>query len=182
MQLKIAELSDISEVLNLQYKYQVDSIMEDDKKDGFVTTSFTRQDLANLINNEHGLFIAKKEGIVVAYVMAASWEYWSTWPIFDFMIKNLSNLVYRGHVLTTENSYQYGPICIEKSVRGSGVLESIFNFSKYEMSKKYHILITFVNKTNARSYEAHSRKLSLDVIQEFEFNNNVYYEMACSTK
>jgi hypothetical protein len=42
--------------------------------------------------------------------------------------------------------------------------------------------VTFVNKTNNRSYEAHTRKLGLDVIQEFEFNNNLYYEMACLTK
>ena len=42
--------------------------------------------------------------------------------------------------------------------------------------------VTFVNKTNSRSYEAHTRKLGLDVIQELEFNNNRYYEMACLTK
>lgn len=49
------------------------------------------------------------------------------------------------------------------------------------MAKRFPILVTFVNKTNERSYAAHTRKLGLDVIQEFEFNNNIYYEMACLT-
>ena len=76
---------------------------------------------------------------------------------------------------------KYGPICIDKSVRGSGVLEKIFDFSREHMSKKYPILVTFINKINPRSYEAHVRKLGLSVIQEFEFNNNSYYELVYDT-
>ena len=43
MQLKVAELNDIDGILKLHYKYQIDSIKEDDKKDGFVTTAFTKE-------------------------------------------------------------------------------------------------------------------------------------------
>lgn len=181
MQLKVAELSEIDDVLELHYKYQVDSISEEDKKDGFITTAFTKDELVDLALNEKGLFIATAEGRVVAYVMAASWEYWSAWPIFEFMMHDLANLKYRGKILDTDNSYQYGPICIDGSARGSGVLEKIFTFAKEEMSKKYPIMVTFINKTNTRSYEAHTRKLGLDVLQQFEFNNNHYYELACLT-
>lgn len=182
IKLKTAELSDLDDVLELHYRYQVDSIAEQDKKDGFVTTPFTMEELTDLINKEKGLFIAEKDGRVVAYVMAASWEFWSKWPMFAFMIKNLPNLKYQGHTLSTENSYQYGPICIDKSIRGTGVLEQIFGFAKEKMSGRFPILVTFVNKKNSRSYEAHTRKLGLDVIKEFEFNNNLYYEMVCLTK
>jgi len=181
MQLKNAELSEIDDVLKLHYRYQVDSIAAEDKADGFVTTPFTKEQMADLINKENGLFIAKKDDVVVAYVMAASWNFWSVWPMFAFMINALPNLEYRGKKLSIENSYQYGPICIDKSVRGTGLLEAIFEFSKNKMSKKFPILVTFVNKTNERSYQAHKRKLGLDVIQEFEFNGNNYYEMACLT-
>jgi hypothetical protein len=181
LQLKNAELSEIDDILKLHYRYQVDSIADKDKTIGFVTTSFTIEQLAELINKENGLFIVKKNNVVVAYVMAASWEFWSVWPMFAFMINALPSLEYRGKQLSTENSYQYGPICIDKSVRGTGVLEAIFEFVKIKMSKNFPILVTFVNKTNERSYQAHKRKLQLDVIQEFEFNGNSYYEIACFT-
>jgi hypothetical protein len=182
MQLKNAELSEIDDVLKLHYKYQIDSIAEEDKADGFVTTPFTKEQMKGLIQKENGLFIAKIDGQVVAYAMAASWGFWSVWPMFEYMINNLPSLAYRGQTLSIENSYQYGPICIDKSVRGTGVLEKVFEFAKNKMSERYPILVTFVNKDNERSYQAHKRKLGLEVIQEFKFDGNNYYEMVCLTK
>lgn len=181
MQLKIATLEDIPQVLKLHSKYQVDSILEEDKKDGFVTTAFTKEQLTQIINEEQGLFIAVKDDEVVAYVMAASWQFWSVWPMFAHMIKDLPNLEYMGQTLSVDNSYQYGPVCVDKSVRGSGVLEVIFDFAREQMAQRYPILVTFINKINPRSYEAHTRKLGLEVIQEFEFNNNNYYELVYDT-
>ncbi|MBU0632497.1 GNAT family acetyltransferase [bacterium] len=181
MKLKIAEIGDIDKVLKLHFKYQIDSIKEEDKKDGFVTTAFTKEQLKELIEKEQGLFIALKDDEVVAYVMSASWQFWSAWPIFAFMIEDLHNIEYAGKKLSIDNSYQYGPVCVDKSVRGSGVLEAIFDFAREQMSKKYPILVTFINKINPRSFEAHTRKIGLEVVKEFSFNNNNYYELAYDT-
>ncbi len=181
MILKIAQLNDIDGILKLHSKYQIDTIKDEDKKDGFVTTPFTKEQLADIINKEQGIFIALDGQEVIGYVMSASWGYWSKWPMFAFMIEDLPNLTYLGKTLSVENSYQYGPVAIDKRVRGTGVLEQLFDFALESMSKKYDILVTFVNKINPRSYQAHKRKLGLDVIQEFEFNNNQYYEMVFDT-
>jgi len=181
MEYKVATLEDIEATLKLHAKYQIDSIKEEDKKDGFVTTAFTKEELTPLIEQEQGLFIAKEGDEVLAYVMSASWQFWSKWAMFQHMIKELPSLEYKGVQLSVENSYQYGPICIDKSVRGTEVLPRIFHFALEHMAKRYPILITFVNHINPRSYHAHVRKLGLDVIQEFEFNGNRYWEMACET-
>jgi len=181
MELKIAEQSDIDATLRLHKKYQIDTIAEEDKKDGFVTTAFTHENLSELIRREQGLFLVKEQEVVLAYVMAGSWHYWSKWAMFEHMIADLENLEYLGQTLTRRNSYQYGPICIDKSIRGSGVLEKIFNFAREVMSQKYPILVTFVNKQNPRSFAAHKRKLGLEVIQEFSYNGNEYYEMVYDT-
>lgn len=182
IELKLAQHSDIDDVLTLHYRYQVDSIAEEDRADGFVTTPFTKEQMADLIEQEQGLFIAKADNQIIAYVMAASWHFWSAWPMFAFMIKELPKLEYAGQQLSVKNSYQYGPVCVDKSVRGTGVLEQLFEFALHKMSARFPVLVTFVNKINPRSYQAHTRKLKLDVIQEFEYNNNHYYEMACLTK
>ncbi len=182
MEIRLARLEDIPEVLELHFKYQVDSIRDEDKKDGFITTAFTQAQMVELIESESGLSIVKIKGRIVAYAMAASWSFWSRWPLFEQMIKALPDLSYQGVTLSTENSYQYGPVCVDKSVRGQGVFEAIFEFSLQEMSSKYPFLITFVNKINPRSLAAHTRKAQLDVIQEFSFNHNQYYELACLTK
>ena len=181
MEYKIAQIKDIEKVLELHSKYQIDTIRQEDKKDGFITTAFTKEQMVDLITLEQGLFIAIENEKIVAYVMSASWKFWSRWPMFAFMMEDLPNLEYLGQKLTVQNSYQYGPVCVDKEYRGSGVLEKIFDFARENMAKRFPILVTFINKINPRSYEAHTKKLKLEVIKEFSYNNNNYYELVYDT-
>lgn len=181
MEYKLAQIEDIEKVLELHFKYQIDSIKEEDKKDGFITTAFTKEQMKDLIEIEQGLFIAVKDEVIVAYVMSASWNFWSRWPMFAHMIKDLPNLEYLGQKLSINNSYQYGPVCVDKGYRGKKILENLFEFARVNMSKKYPILVTFINKINKRSFEMHKRKIGLEVIKEFSFNNNHYYELVYDT-
>ena len=172
-----ATLADIPAVGKLQERYHVSTISDEDKSDGFVTTLFTDEQFKELIENENGLAIACDGDKVVGYAMAASWEYWSAWPLFAYMIEDLPNTEYLGKTLSTENSYQYGPIAIDKAYRGTDVLPNLFEFSRIQMKDRYPIMITFINQINPRSYRAHTKKLGLDLIKTFEFNNNQYYEL-----
>ena len=181
MEYKIAQIKDIEKVLELHSKYQIDSIKQEDKKDGFITTAFTKEQMVDLITLEQGLFIAVENNRLVAYVMSASWKFWSRWPMFAFMMEDLPNLEYLGQKLSVQNSYQYGPVCVDKEYRGSGVLEKLFDFARENMAKRFPILVTFINKINPRSYEAHTKKLKLEVIKEFSYNNNNYYELVYDT-
>ena len=60
-------------------------------------------------------------------------------------------------------------------------LEKLFDFARENMAKRFPILVTFINKINPRSYEAHTKKLKLEVIKEFSYNNNNYYELVYDT-
>lgn len=180
MEYRNATLNDIPEVAKLQEKYHVSTISEEDKPDGFVTTLFTKEQFKRLIKDENGLAIACDGENIVGYAMAASWEYWSEWPLFQHMIKDLPITTYMGQKLSMENSYQYGPICVHRDYRNSDVFPNLFEFSRTQMEKRYPILITFINQINPRSYKAHT-KIGLDVIKPFEFNNNQYYELGYDT-
>ncbi len=180
MQLKIADNNDIEGIFSLHSKYQIDTILDEDKKDGFVTTAFSKEQLGEIIEQEQGIFVAIDQNEIVAYVMSASWQYWSSWPIFQHMIENLPKLSYLGQALSVHNSYQYGPVCVDKRVRGSGVLEKLFNFALESMQKRYPILVTFINTINPRSHAAHSR-MGLEVICKFQFKGNHYYELVYDT-
>lgn len=176
MEYRNAKLEDIEAVSLLQEQYHVSTISDEDRPDGFVTTLFTHDQFKELIEKENGLAIACDGDRIIGYAMAASWEYWSAWPLFQYMIRDLENMTYLGQKLNTENSYQYGPIAVHKDYRGTDVFPNLFEFSRREMKKRYPILVTFINQINPRSYAAHS-KLELDVIKEFEFNNNHYYAL-----
>ncbi len=175
-----AKVEDIEKVSSLQRRYHINTISDEDKPDGFVTTLFTYDQFKEIIEKENGLAIACDGDDIVGYAMAASWDYWSKWPLFVHMIKDLDSTNYLGKDLTVENSYQYGPIAIHTDYRGTLVLPNLFEFSRTQMKDKYPIMITFINQINTRSMRAHE-KLGLDIIKEFEFNNNKYYELGYDT-
>lgn len=180
--MRIANVNDIDGVIRLQQQYHINSIQETERAQGFVTTAFTSQQLRDLIEQENGLFVAVDKGIVIAYIMTASWQYWSSWPVQAQMMSILDQYALDGSPITLHNSYQYGPICIANSHRGSGLLEAFFDYALQVMSQRYDILVTFVNTINQRSMAAHLHKLQLNQLGEFEVNANRYAWLACLTK
>ena len=180
MEYRLAQIEDIPAVSQLQKLYHVSTISKKDKPDGFVTTLFTDEQFKELIEKENGLTIACHGDRVIGYAMAASWKYWSAWPLFQHMIADLPNMVYMGKTLTQENTYQYGPIAVHSDYRGTDVFPNLFETSRLEMKKRYPILVTFINKINPRSLRAHE-KLEVEIIKEFQFNNNYYYALGYDT-
>jgi len=181
MECRKAELDDLDAVLELQSKYHISAIKDEDKSDGFVTTLFTKEQLQQLILKENGLFLLTDGLKIAGYAMSGSWVYWKKWPMFQHMINDLNKLSFLGQTLNTVNSYQYGPICIDKLYRGTGALEMLFDFACSQMAQRFPILVTFVNKANPRSVAAHEKKLGLEIIQEFNYNGNQYLELAFDT-
>lgn len=181
MEIRQALPQDIDSVMRLHQRYHIDSISETLKPDGFVTTNFTPQQLQDLVLKEKGITIAVENGEVFAYAMAASWQFWSAWPFFTHMIGELPKNRFKGVALDEFNSYQYGPVCVDASKRGTGLFQQVFFASLHSMAGRYPTMVTFINKVNKRSFAAHTGKVPLDVVGTFQFNGNDYYMLACST-
>ncbi len=181
IQLEIAKENDVEGVLSLQKLYLVSNLTEEEKKSGFVTTPFTAELLIYVINNE-GLFIAKDNGKIIAYVFAESWNFFSQYPIFEYMISLFPRLKFLDFEINATSSFQYGPICIDKKYRGQGLINSLFEFMRIHTVKRYPLGVTFINKTNVPSLKAHTEKLNWTVIDDFQFNDNHYYILAYDMK
>lgn len=181
MDIRLATPGDIGDVMMLLKKYHINSIQAADKPDGFVTTNMSPRQMEALIVQEQGITIAKEKNAIVGFAMAGSWEYWSEWPLFAHMIQKLPEHALGGQILSAKNTYQYGPICVDKSVRGSGVFERIFHFSLHSMHERFPTMVTFINQINHRSYAAHTKKVHMSTVGTFQFNGNDYYMLACPT-
>ncbi|MFK7770481.1 MAG: GNAT family acetyltransferase [Saprospiraceae bacterium] len=181
MDSRLATTHDIHQVMALQKENLFANLSESEREDGYVTTPFTYAQIREIIGQK-GLFVTEMKGEIAAYVFAGSWKYFSQWKMFKVMIASLPKLIFDGKRLNTQNTFQYGPICIHKKYRGNGILESIFEKMRLEMVKKYPISITFINKENKRSLFAHTQKLNWDIIDEFEFNNNTYLTLGFDMK
>ena len=180
MIIRIAAKLDIEEILNLQSSNLHSNLSPAELADGFVTTPITVEQIKTILAQK-GLFVAEQNNKVVGYAYAGSWDYFSQWKIFPYMLSRLTQIHFQGQTISANNSFQYGPVCIAKSLRGSGVFPQLFATMRSHLANKYPIGITFINQINQRSLKAH-QKLNLKIIDEFEFNQNKYYSLAFPTE
>lgn len=179
---RLANPIDIPGILSLQDRYLYRNLDEVERQKGFVTTPFTIPQIEEIMA-QNGLFIAKNENDdIIAYAFAGSWNYFEQWEIFNFMVARFPQLSFHGKEITTGNSFQYGPVCIDERYRGKGVLNQLFETMRIELVKKYPISITFINKINVISEKAHTKKLGWEIIDTFEFNSNTYIGLAFDMK
>jgi hypothetical protein len=172
--------SDFEGILDLQSRNLYANIAASALAGGFVTTPFT-PDLLRQLLTQSGVFVAEVEGEIIGYVLAGDWEFFSQWEIFRLMMARLPKLKFQGRELTVDRTFQYGPVCIDATLRGSNLLPELYTLMRSSFAQKFPIGITFINKINARSFAAHNRKLRLEVIDEFEFNDNSFYTLAFLT-
>ncbi|PSB41834.1 GNAT family acetyltransferase [Chamaesiphon polymorphus] len=177
---RIAKESDFEGILDLQSRNLYNKLSAAELKDGFVMTPFT-PDLLKQLLLQSGVFVAEDTGTIVGYLLAGDWEFFSQWGIFEVMIARLPKLRVEGKEVTVDRSFQYGPICIDRSIRGSGSFPQLFDVMRSSFAPKFPIGVTFINKLNSRSFAAHTRKLDLEVVDEFEFNGNYFYTLAFLT-
>ncbi len=174
------DASHIEGFLTLQEENLLSNIEESEHEHGFVTTPFTAEQLQKLIKREH-VFVALDEDAVIGYIVCASWQYLSRYPIFEYMVSLFDDVEWKGRDVTDDNSYQYGPVCLHKDYRGRGILIEFFQYVKKRMAQHYPYAMTFVNTRNKRSANAHMNKLQLDYIQEFRFKGQRYHMLGFET-
>lgn len=174
IKISAATYDDIPSMLLLQSKYLVSNMTDEEKKQGFVTTPFTVDQLKKVIDLQ-GLYVAKIDERVIGYAFGAGWDYFSEWPIFPYMTSRFHTLPpFKNIQITDTNSFQYGPICIDEEYRGTGLLNQLFEAMRLGLRERFPISVTFINKINERSAAAHTKKLDWEIINEFSFNNNNY--------
>jgi hypothetical protein len=79
-------------------------------------------------------------------------------------------------ILTLQSKNLYINLSIEE--RAHGFVTTPFTI----FAPRFPIGVTFINKLNPRSLKAHTHKLNLKVIDEFEFKGNSYHGLAFLTK
>ena len=186
IQVRLAEVGDIEGIRALMKKYHRDTISDEDRPDGFVTTAITDGQLTELIQKERGVMIIAEpsdEGPdkVLGFCFAAPWEFWTAWPLFRHMIGIIPDYEFEGKKIRIEETYQYGPVCVDRSLRGTGAFEDLFFASLGQFRDRYPVMLTFVNQINKRSENAHNNKAGMETLGTFGFDGNQYYLMGIRT-
>ncbi len=179
MKILQATAEHIEAILQLQEKYHVSNLTEAEKQTkGFVTMKVTHEQFVHL-TSKGGVFIAvANSGALAAYALTSDWAYYNQWAIIQQMASVLHDFSLENSAITTENSFQYGPVCIDEVFRGQGVLGQLFTAIQAIYAPHYAFAITFINKQNERSLRAHEKKTPLSIVGEFSFSDNLYWALA----
>ncbi len=179
MTIKQATADDIYAILELQEKYHVSNLTEAEKQSkGFVTMKVTHQQFTHL-TSKGGVFIAVADsGALAAYALTSDWAYYNQWAIIQQMASLLPTFSLEKSAITIENSFQYGPVCIDEAFRGQGILGQLFTAIQAVYAPQYAFAITFINKQNERSMRAHAQQTPLSIVGDFSFNDNSYWALA----
>ncbi|MCL1122923.1 GNAT family N-acetyltransferase [Shewanella surugensis] len=181
MKIRAANSRDISQLTLLEKEYNQDELSTSAMANNMQGQSFSRDDLALLIDKEY-LWVAEEQNAIVAYVIAGSWSFFERWPIYQVLLKQVKQLDLNSVTLTKNNSCQYGPIWIHPDHRGQGLFEGLVQQLKDQIANQYPYMLTFISEDNERSFAAHTQKSSMKVIDFFSFEDRDYYLLLSHTK
>lgn len=123
---------------------------------GFVTAYHTLAQLDKL-NNIEPHIIAKDGDKVAAYVLAMTDESKLDLAILIPMFEMFAEITYQNKIITDYNYLVVGQVCVDKSYRGQGIFDAVYNAYKKQYQNKYDFAITEVATKNLRSMKAHNR-------------------------
>lgn len=146
--------------------------------------AFGKAELKQLID-QHWICVAESDDTtpseIVGYVLAGTWSFFETWPVYRNIINKLHQFSLDNTQLTKKNSCQYGPIWIKQEYRGQGLFQLLVNGIKKQVNPEYRYMVTFIAEDNMASFSAHTNKASMQVLDFFSFDDRDYYLLAAST-
>ena len=114
---------------------------------------------------EMPLVVARRDGIVVGYVVATSLTAQMHIPIVQAMVARFP---------PPPDCFIQGPVCVAASERGKGLVGLMFADMRARLPRA---VITFIRSDNAPSLRAHE-KMDIRVVGEFDHNGARYSALA----
>ena len=121
------------------------------------------------------VIVTVQENTVVGYVCATSQEYSQQIPLVKYMMTLYPETIFQGQPLSNYRSFSYGPVCVATAYRGTGILQGLFQALLAQVATRYNAGVCFLAKDNPRSLRAHTQKLGMEMLKEFEFNGKSYF-------
>ncbi len=163
------------EILALHRKNLVSNLSELERQNGFLSIDFKDDFHLAAINENLALMVAVQENLVVGYVCATTQEYSQEIPLLKYIMSLYPEIMFHGQPLSNYRSFWYGPVCVATAYRGSGILQGLFQALLAQVATRFNAGVAFVVNDNLRSLRAHTQKLGMEMLKEFEFNGKFYF-------
>lgn len=168
---------DFSQILRLQSANYIGNLSVEERREGFLSAEFTVEQVAE-IASDIGIVVASESRSVLGYLCGFRCHFNHQSPVIAKMLDAFDRVHFQGKSLASYKTFIYGPVCVDRSHRGRGLLRGLYEALKMAVAGRFEVGVAFVARTNFRSLRAHVAGLSMVEVGEFEVRGNVYVILA----
>ena len=169
--------ADYEGILKLQAANYVVNLSEADRREGFLSAEFSREQVA-VMAEDLGIMIAVEAKDIVGYLCAFRNDFNHGSPVLAAMLNSYDRVKFEENPLSSYNSYIYGPVCIAKNYRRQGLLRGLYEAHKRDLMGQFDVGVAFVASNNLHSLQAHIAGLGMVEVGDFEVKGNRYVILA----
>lgn len=177
MEFRRAAREDIPAILDVQAANFIGNLGDAERQDGFLSVMFTAKQLEEMAGHV-GIIVAVGGSRLAGYLCASSCEFNRLFPLLAAMMQRFDGIDYRGRPLASSHVFIYGPVCIDQSYRGRGLLRGLYETLQREVVGRYDIGVAFVAHDNPHSLRVHVDGLGMAHVGEFDFSGKQYHILA----
>ncbi len=116
-----ALLHDYPAILRLNSANFIANLAEADRQDGFLSAVFTLEQTAAMAE-DLGTTVAIVDGALAGFLCAFRNDFDHGSSVVAKMIESYDRFHFEGKLLSSYNTYAYGPVCIDRAYRRQGLL------------------------------------------------------------
>lgn len=181
MEFRRATGKDVSAILELQAANLLANLDAKGRQDGFLSAEFTSEQIEEMITDV-AVIAASERGSIFGFLCAARCEHATQFPLVAAMIQRFSAVQFQGRPLSAQHAFIYGPVCIDRTQRGQGLLTGLYQTLVKTVEGRFDVGVALIAKENPRSFRAHVRKLGMLPVGEFDFAGHRFDILAFSVK
>lgn len=172
-----AKPAEYSAILKLQAANYMANMSEDERKEGFLSAEFTPEQVSEMAQ-DLGIMTAFENQVLAGYLCAFRNDFNHGSPVLAKMFESYDRAQFDGKVLSSYETYVYGPVCIDRDYRRRGLLRGLYEAQKRDLAGRFDIGVAFVSRSNPHSLDAHVRGLGMTEVGHFEVKDNTYVILA----
>jgi predicted GNAT superfamily acetyltransferase len=153
------------------------NLSEDERHDGFLSALFTLDQTAAMAE-DLGTTVAVVDGVLAGFLCAFRNDFDHGSPVVAKMIESYDRLRFEGKLLSSYNTYAYGPVCIDRGYRRKGLLNGLYQAQKHELAGRFEVGVALIARANPHSLQAHVAGLGMTEVGDFEVNGNIFTTVA----
>ena len=165
-----ARKSDLVQVADLLNRYYVGNLDSVEQRNGFLSAQFSVEQLV-LMNSDVGIVVCLVDDVLAGCLCGMSATSNALPPPARAMVTYLPSWSLHGERFDEARTLVYGPVCIDHSFRGRGILAGLFEQLLTLARGRFDRGIAFIMNSNPNSMAAHIDGLGMTFIGEFMFSS-----------